>query len=107
VSKENSDPRDMMTRRQYLMELPFHSVDGKIGRNHGYENISVKKGVEGISKDNSVMVDSMIRIVVMVGMVNMDLRLDTNKIGFVVNTRVMLEVCLVVKRIFGVQRLEG
>jgi hypothetical protein len=96
-----------MTRRQYLMELPSHFVDGKIGRNHGYENINVKKGVEGISKDNLEMVDSMIRIVVMVDMVNMDLRLDTNKIGFGANMRVMLEVCLVVKRISGVQRLEG
>jgi len=97
----------MMTRLPYLMELQSHFVDGKIGRNQGYENINVKKGVEGISKDNLVMVDSMIRIVVMVVMVNMDLRLDINKIGFGVNTRVMLEVCLVVKRISGVQKSEG
>ena len=96
-----------MTRRQCLMERPFRFVDGKIGRSHDYESINVKKGGEGISKDNSGMVDSMIRIVVMVVMVNMDLRLDTNKIGFGVNTRVMLGVCSVVMRISGVQRLEG
>ena len=97
----------MMTRLQYLTEQPFHFVDGKIGRNRDYENINVKRGGEGISKDNSGMVDSMIRIVVMVVMVNMDLRLDTNRIGFGVNTRVMLGVCSVVMRISGVQRLEG
>lgn len=97
----------MTTRRQYLMELPFHFVVGRIGRNHGYENTNVKRGGEGISKDSSGMVDSMIRIVVMVVMANMDLRLDTNRIGFGVNTRVMLGVYLVVMRISGVQRLEG
>ena len=97
----------MMTRLQYLTEQPSHFVDGKIGRSHDYENINVKRGGEGISKDSSGMVDSMIRIVVMVVMVNMDLRLDTNRIGFGVNTRVMLGVCLVVMRISGVQRLEG
>ena len=96
-----------MTRLPYLMELQSHFVDGKIGRNRDYENINVKRGVEGISKGNLEMVDSMIRIVVMVVMGNMDLRLDINKTGFGVNTRVMLEVCLVVKRIFGVQKSEG
>ena len=105
--KVNSDPRDTTTRRQYLTELPFRCVDGKIGRNPVYESTNGKKGVEGISKDNLEMEDSMIQIVVMAVMVNMDLRLDTHKAGYGVNTRVMLEVSLVVMRIFGVQKLEG
>ena len=99
----------MTTRRQCLTELPFHSAVGRIGRNHVYESTNGKKGVEGISKDNLnlEMQDSMIQIVVMAVMVNMDLRLDTRRVGYGVNTRVMLEVSLVVMRIFGVQKLEG
>ena len=97
----------MTTRRQCLTELPFHSAVGRIGRNHVYESTNGKKGVEGISKDNLEMEDSMIQIVVMAVMVNMDLSLDTHRVGYGVNTRVMLEVSLVVMRIFGVQKLEG
>ena len=100
--KVNSDPRDTTTRRQYLTVLPSHFDDGKIGRNHVYENTSVKSVVEKNSKGNSE-VDSTIQTVVM-DMVNMVLLPDTPKVELGASTRVMPAVCLVERMISGVRK---
>jgi len=99
----NSDPRDTTTRRQYLTVLPSHFDDGKIGRNHVYENTSVKSVVEENSKGNSEA-GSTIQIVVM-DMVNMVLLPDIPKVGSGASTRVMPVVCSVGRMIFGVRKL--